>query len=99
MIVCSLISGIGALDSATSGKIGLRTMCYYVGSTTIAVCEGLCWIFAVRPGADVKLTDEVTVERKGYSTVDGLLDMIRYKKSSYIAINISIEYDKIDTET
>ena len=77
MIVCSLISGIGALDSAKSGKIGLRTMCYYVGSTTIAVSEGFCWIFAVRPGADVKLTDEDTIVKKSYSSIDGLLDMIR----------------------
>ena len=77
MIICSLISGIGALDSATSGKIGLRTICYYVGSTTVSVCEGLCWIFAVRPGADVQLTEDEAVEKKDYSSVDGLMDMIR----------------------
>ena len=77
MIICSLISGIGALDAATSGKIGLRTMCYYVGTTTISVCEGLCWIFAVRPGADVQLTEDENVAKKDYSSIDGLLDMVR----------------------
>ena len=78
MVVCSLISGIGALDTATSGKIGLRTLCYYVGTSTLAVCQGFCWIYAVRPGADVRLSGHENFERKESSSVDGFLDMIRY---------------------
>ncbi len=79
MIFCSLISGIGALESGASGKIGLRTLCYYVGTSTLAISEGLCWIFAVRPGGDVTLPPlpDDDARPREYSSVDGFLDMIR----------------------
>ena len=46
-----------------SGRIGLKTICYYVGTTTVAAFEGFAWIFAVRPGASIKLTDDENIKK------------------------------------
>ena len=78
MIFCSLITGISALNSSMSGRIGLKTICYYVGTTIVAAFEGFAWIFAVRPGANIKLTDDENIKERHYSGVDGLLDVIRW---------------------
>ena len=78
MVVCSLISGIDSLDTATSGRKGLRTMCYYVSTTTLSVRQGFCWIYAIRPGINVRLSGNESFERKESSSVDGFLDMIMY---------------------
>ena len=61
-----------------SGRIGLKTICYYVGTTTVTAFEGFAWIFAVRPGANIKLTDDENIKKRHYSGVDGLLDVIRW---------------------
>ena len=61
-----------------SGRIGLKTICYYVGTTTVAAFEGFAWIFAVQPGANIKLTDVENIKERHYSGVDGLLDVIRW---------------------
>ena len=78
LILSSLISSVGAMDSAAGGKIGLRALAYYVGTTILAVGEGLGFIYAVRPGAGnstlERLETDYTVQT---SKVENILDMIR----------------------
>lgn len=41
LIVSSLISGLASLDSASSSKLGLRSLVYYISTTFIAVILGM----------------------------------------------------------
>ena len=78
LILSSLISGIGAMNAATGGKIGIRAVGYYVGTTILAVCEGLGFIYAVRPGAGEATLEKLTTNRTLQTTkVEAILDMIR----------------------
>ena len=77
MMFCSLISGISKLDAKIFGKVGLKTLTYYIGTTTLAVGEGLVWILGVRPGTTVEPTEDKNIKKRYYSGMDGLLDVIR----------------------
>ena len=74
---CSLISGISKLDSKIFGEVGLKTLTYYIGTTTLAVGEGLIWILGVRPGTTVEPTEDKNIKKNNYSFLDGLMDVIR----------------------
>lgn len=56
LIFASLVSGIASLGSARSvGRIGIRTMIYYMVSTTLAVSIGLALVNLINPGAHLDL--------------------------------------------
>uniref|UniRef100_A0A8C5LQ02 Amino acid transporter n=1 Tax=Leptobrachium leishanense TaxID=445787 RepID=A0A8C5LQ02_9ANUR len=78
LIVSSMITGVAALDSSVSGKIGLRAVVYYFCTTVIAVILGIVLVVSIRPGVS-QSADEI--DRTGSSpevdTVDALLDLLR----------------------
>ncbi|TWW63705.1 excitatory amino acid transporter 3 [Takifugu rubripes] len=78
LIVSSMITGVAALDSEVSGRIGLYAVIYYFSTTIIAVILGIILVMTIRPG--VTQTSE-HINRTGtppnVTTVDTLLDLVR----------------------
>ncbi|KAM5261373.1 excitatory amino acid transporter 3 [Hipposideros larvatus] len=78
LIVSSMITGVAALDSNVSGKIGLRAVVYYFCTTVIAVILGIVLVVSIQPGVTQKVDE---IDRTGsspkVSTVDAMLDLIR----------------------
>ncbi|XP_063770043.1 excitatory amino acid transporter 3 [Pseudophryne corroboree] len=78
LIVSSMITGVAALDSSVSGKIGLRAVVYYFCTTVIAVILGIVLVVTIKPGVSQSADD---IDRTGstpeVTTVDALLDLLR----------------------
>ncbi|KAM6958983.1 solute carrier family 1 member 3a isoform 2-T2 [Aplochiton taeniatus] len=77
LLVSSLITGMAALDSRASGKMGLRAVVYYTTTTIIAVFIGIMVVLIIHPGKGSK--DEFTKQEKieQVSPADAFLDLIR----------------------
>uniref|UniRef100_A0A3Q3BEP8 Amino acid transporter n=1 Tax=Kryptolebias marmoratus TaxID=37003 RepID=A0A3Q3BEP8_KRYMA len=78
LLVSSLITGIAALDSRASGKMGMRAVIYYTTTTVIAVFIGIVMVLIIHPGKGSK--DEFTKHQQieQVSAADAFLDLIRY---------------------
>uniref|UniRef100_A0AAY4DX71 Amino acid transporter n=1 Tax=Denticeps clupeoides TaxID=299321 RepID=A0AAY4DX71_9TELE len=50
LIISSMITGVAALDSEVSGRIGLRAVVYYFSTTIIAVVLGILLVTTIKPG-------------------------------------------------
>lgn len=78
LIISSMITGVAALDSEVSGKIGLRAVVYYFSTTIIAVVLGILLVMTIKPGVS-QTADHI--DRAGttpdVTTVDTLLDLVR----------------------
>ncbi|XP_061566022.1 excitatory amino acid transporter 3 isoform X1 [Cololabis saira] len=78
LIISSMITGVAALDSEVSGKIGLRAVIYYFSTTIIAVILGIILVMTIKPGVSQEAEH---IDRTGttpnVTTVDTLLDLIR----------------------
>ncbi|XP_069620286.1 excitatory amino acid transporter 3 [Ranitomeya imitator] len=78
LIVSSMITGVAALDSSVSGKIGLRAIVYYFCTTVIAVILGIVLVVSIKPGVSQSADD---IDRTGstpeVTTADALLDLLR----------------------
>ncbi|XP_042621265.1 excitatory amino acid transporter 1-like isoform X1 [Cyprinus carpio] len=77
LLVSSLITGMSALDSHASGKMGMRAVIYYMTTTFIAVFIGIIMVLIIHPGKGSK--DEFTKQQKieQVSPADAFLDLIR----------------------
>ncbi|XP_008101540.1 excitatory amino acid transporter 3 isoform X2 [Anolis carolinensis] len=78
LIISSMITGVAALDSGVSGKIGLRAVVYYFVTTILAVILGIVLVVTIKPGVSQNAED---IDRMGstpdVSTVDAMLDLVR----------------------
>ncbi|XP_017326591.1 excitatory amino acid transporter 3 [Ictalurus punctatus] len=78
LIISSMITGVAALDSEVSGRIGLRAVIYYFSTTIIAVILGIILVTAIKPGVSQTADN---IDRAGstpnVTTVDTLMDLIR----------------------
>uniref|UniRef100_A0A8C8ARI3 Amino acid transporter n=1 Tax=Otus sunia TaxID=257818 RepID=A0A8C8ARI3_9STRI len=78
LIISSMITGVAALDSSVSGKIGLRAVIYYFCTTVIAVILGIVLVVTIKPGVPQSANE---IDRVGstpeVNTVDAMLDLIR----------------------
>lgn len=78
LIVSSLIVGMASLDKQASGKLGMRTIIYYFGTTLLAVILGIILVTTIRPGVNREKDDIIrTGEAEEVNTVDAFLDLIR----------------------
>ncbi|XP_062310930.1 solute carrier family 1 member 3a [Osmerus eperlanus] len=77
LLVSSLITGMAALDSRASGKMGLRAVVYYTTTTVIAVFIGIIMVLVIHPGKGSK--DEFTKQQKieQVRPADAFMDLIR----------------------
>lgn len=71
-------SGMAALDSRASGKMGMRAVVYYTTTTVIAVFIGIVMVLTIHPGKGSKdeFTKQPQIEQ--VSPADAFLDLIRY---------------------
>uniref|UniRef100_A0A3Q3G2V6 Amino acid transporter n=1 Tax=Labrus bergylta TaxID=56723 RepID=A0A3Q3G2V6_9LABR len=78
LLVSSLITGMAALDSRASGKMGMRAVIYYTTTTVIAVFIGIVMVLIIHPGKGSR--DEFAKQPKieQISPADAFLDLIRY---------------------
>lgn len=68
LIFTSLVSGIASLGSLRSiGRVGIRTMFYYLSSSTIAIAVGLILVNIIRPGVHLDLAAAKELP-EGFST-------------------------------
>ncbi|XP_070592494.1 excitatory amino acid transporter 1 isoform X1 [Erythrolamprus reginae] len=77
LIVSSLVTGVAALDSKASGKMGLRAVVYYMSTTIIAVLIGIIMVVIIHPGkgSKEKMHREGKIVR--VTAADAFLDLIR----------------------
>jgi Na+/H+-dicarboxylate symporter len=75
LIITSIVMAVASLDTKTTGKLGRRTIIYYMSTTFIAVIIGVVLVVSIRPGETA-----VQYEKKPARHVDALdsiLDLIR----------------------
>ena len=86
LVVASLIAGAGSLSATSSGKVGLRTLAYYICTSIVAVGEGLGFVYAIRPGSrsveqqlvlDADTTNTGASSIKEVNPIDVGMDMLR----------------------
>ncbi|CAF1108062.1 unnamed protein product [Rotaria sordida] len=78
LIVSSIISSLADLDAKSAGKMGIRALIYYLGTTLIAAIVGIILVLSIRPGSrggtiQIKPDSKVVEGR----TVDTILDLLR----------------------
>ncbi|CAF1021503.1 unnamed protein product [Rotaria sordida] len=78
LIVSSIISSLAQLDAQSCGKMGLRSLIYYLATTIIAAIVGIILVLTIRPGLR---GGQVTIKPESKAaegrTVDTILDLIR----------------------
>ncbi|XP_032422009.1 excitatory amino acid transporter 1-like [Xiphophorus hellerii] len=78
LVVSSLIAGISNVDRKDFGKIGLRTLIYYLVTTVIAAFTGIFLAVLIQPGKSSRHTSESSpTETQTVHSVDAFLDLIR----------------------
>ena len=55
-------SGVASLDQSVSGKLGLRTVVYYMSTTFIAVVLGIVLVVTIQPGTLKQLNENQIVD-------------------------------------
>lgn len=70
-------SGVAALDSRASGKMGMRAVVYYTTTTIIAVIIGIVMVLIIHPGKGLKDEFEESQKMDQISPADAFLDLIR----------------------
>ena len=81
LVLCSLICGASAIgDTKTLGKVGVRTVVFYIITTALAVAVALTVARIINPGMGMDLnslqTTETQIATAQTSMVDTLLDII-----------------------
>ena len=77
LIVSSLISGLAGMDAASSSKLGLRALLYYLSTTFIAVVVGIILVTTIQPGNRGREVPDIDGEAEPGNVVDSFLDLIR----------------------
>lgn len=78
LVVASLITAVSTLNPDVAGRIGRRTMIYYISTMLLAALLGLTLVMAIRPGLRGDNGTQENGERNlKHRNLDSLLDMIR----------------------
>jgi Na+/H+-dicarboxylate symporter len=63
LILCSITTGVASVGSSGNlGRLGLKTMGYYIVSTLLAIVTGFILVTAIKPGIGAELGFTVPVE-------------------------------------
>lgn len=63
LILCSITTGVASVGNADNlGRLGLKTMGYYIISTLIAIITGLILVRIIKPGVGAELGFNIPVE-------------------------------------
>ena len=77
LIVCSLIVGLASLGQQASGRIGKRTVIYYLSTTVIAMFIGLILVLIIQPGKKASIGNTKVADVKQAKPLDSFLDFMR----------------------
>ena len=79
LIFCSLVFAIGNIDASLSGRIAMRTVIFYFGTTFFAILIGIGLVILIAPGTRGKIDGVITetVTAKAVTTMDTILDLVR----------------------
>ena len=78
LIVSSIISALAQLDAQSSGKMGVRALIYYFGTTIIAAIVGIILVLSIRPGVrGEKSVVKGEAKPDEARTIDTILDLFR----------------------
>lgn len=77
LIVSSLITAMGSLDTNASGRMGLRTVVYYMTTTFSAVILGIVLVVTIQPGHKGSKNITKAGSPKEAEPLDALFDLIR----------------------
>ncbi len=76
LIFASIVSGVTSIGSGKSlGRIGLKTITYYVATSTLAILTGLVLVNLIRPGVGIQMgfKEEVSSLPVGSGKINDLL--------------------------
>lgn len=78
LILSTLVVGVASSsDPKQLGRIGLKTIAYYLGTTAIAIIIGLAVAFAIAPGKGVDIpTDQLVVPEAAEAEQEGAITTI-----------------------
>ncbi|MDP1622302.1 MAG: dicarboxylate/amino acid:cation symporter [Bacteroidales bacterium] len=79
LVVSSIISGMTNVGNTESlGRLGLKTLVYYISTSTIAILTGLALVNMVKPGtgADLNFTADAKLALVEHSFADTLINII-----------------------
>ncbi|KAJ7390283.1 Excitatory amino acid transporter 2 [Desmophyllum pertusum] len=104
LIVASLITAVSTLNPDVAGRIGRRTMIYYLATMVLAAILGMSLVLSIRPGVSGNPDTRENVQGVKYRNLDSLLDMIRncfpsnlveaavtQKKTKYVTVTAKFE--------
>jgi Na+/H+-dicarboxylate symporter len=79
LVLSSIISGVTNIGNAENlGRLGLKTIVYYISTSTLAILTGLMLVNIVKPGvgADLNLSQEAQLDLVEHSFKDTLINII-----------------------
>ncbi|MBW6459224.1 MAG: dicarboxylate/amino acid:cation symporter [Bacteroidales bacterium] len=79
LVISSIISGVTNIGNAENlGRLGLKTIIYYISTSTLAILTGLALVNIVKPGvgADLNLTQEAELGLVEHTFKDTLIRII-----------------------
>uniref|UniRef100_A0A3B5KX73 Amino acid transporter n=1 Tax=Xiphophorus couchianus TaxID=32473 RepID=A0A3B5KX73_9TELE len=77
LITSSLMSGLSAMDTKASGRLGVLTITYYLWTTFIAVIVGIVLVLIIHPGTGQEKDGHHGSTGPVMTSADALLDLIR----------------------
>ncbi|XP_063685047.1 excitatory amino acid transporter-like isoform X2 [Bolinopsis microptera] len=79
LVVASVITGLGAINAKSCGKIGGVAVTYYLTTTVMASILGLCLVSIIKPGSGNQedfIAKDVTLNQNT-NTLDTMMDLLR----------------------
>lgn len=76
------MSGLSAMDTKASGRLGVLTITYYLWTTFIAVIVGIVLVLIIHPGEGADRESHHGGTGPVMTSADALLDLIRLIKRS-----------------
>jgi Na+/H+-dicarboxylate symporter len=79
LVISSIISGVTNIGNAENlGRLGMKTIVYYISTSTLAILTGLAFVNLVKPGvgADLNLNQDAGLSLVEHSFKDTLIHII-----------------------
>jgi Na+/H+-dicarboxylate symporter len=77
LIMLSMICALCVLDANSTGRIGRRTVLYYLTTTLLAVLLGIALVSLIQPGKHQQKQNVTPDKLKPRRNLDSFLDLIR----------------------
>ena len=76
LILTSIVTGVASVGTGkTLGRLGAKTLAYYMGTSLLAILTGLVLVNVIRPGVGADLIGTQGVELPELQTVGGVTDI------------------------